>query len=160
MRFLAFVGMIRFASRNTSCYNFPDFWLRSSVVEQRTHKPLVVGSNPTAATNNMNNISLDDFQKLELKIGKVISAGRVDGSDKLLKLQVDLGEEQRQILAGIAQFYEPKEVENKNFTFITNLEPRKMMGLESQGMMLCAEDNGKPVCLTTIAEVPAGSKIR
>lgn len=108
----------------------------------------------------MENISFDDFQKLDLRVGKIISVEKIEHSDKLLKLQVDFGEEKRQILAGIGKFYTPDEIQGKNFTFITNLEPRKTLGIESQGMMLCADSDGKPVCLTPSNDVPAGTKIR
>ena len=77
----------------------------------------------------------------------------------MLKLKVDLGTEHRQILAGIAQFYKPEELEGKDFVFVINLEMRKMMGLESQGMILCADVAGRAVCLTPREPVPAGTKI-
>lgn len=108
----------------------------------------------------MTKITFEEFQKLELRVGKVIKVDKIAGSEKLLKLEVDFGEEKRQILAGIAQYYSPEEIEGKSFTFVTNLEPRKLMGLESQGMMLCADVEGKPVCLAPISDVPAGSKVR
>jgi len=108
----------------------------------------------------MMEVSFEEFQKLDLRVGKIVSAEPVEGSSKLLKLKVDLGTEHRQILAGIQEFYEPKDLLGKNFTFIVNLEPRKMVGLESQGMMLCADTGGQPVCLAPIGDVPAGSKIR
>lgn len=108
----------------------------------------------------MTKITFEEFQKLELRIGKVIKVDKVTGSEKLLQLEVDFGDEKRQILAGISQYYSPEEIEEKSFTFVTNLEPRKLMGLESQGMMLCADVDGRPVCLTPVSDVPAGSKVR
>ncbi len=104
-------------------------------------------------------ITIDDFSKLELKTGKVLEAEAIEGSEKLIKMVVDLGEENtRQILAGIKQWYEPESLVGKTFIFVANLEPRKMMGLESQGMMLAAEGE-KPLPLTPIEECPPGANI-
>ena len=105
-------------------------------------------------------ITFDDFSKVELRIGTVLEAEDVEGSEKLIKLKVDLGEERpRQILAGIRKWYKPVNLRNKQVVVVANLEPRKMMGLESQGMILCAS-SGKPVLLKPSSKVPAGTKIR
>jgi methionyl-tRNA synthetase len=128
------------------------------VVEQRTHKPLVAGSNPAAATI-MSELSFDEFSKIELKVGKVMSAEPIEGSSKLLKLKVDFGLENRQILSGIAEWYKPEDLINHNFVFVTNLAARKMMGMESQGMILCADVDGTAVCLSPVDDVPAGTAI-
>ena len=104
-------------------------------------------------------MTIDEFQKADLRVGKVISAERVEGSEKLLKLQVDIGEP-RQILAGIAKVYPPEELVGKEVIIIANLEPRMMMGMESQGMVLAAHgENGEPILLMPEREVPSGSKI-
>lgn len=105
-------------------------------------------------------IPIEDFLKVEIKIGKIISAERIEGSEKLLKLRVNLGESSlRQILSGVAKAVsEPGELVGKEVPFVTNLEPRMMMGLESQGMMLCASDN-TPVFLHPSREVPPGSSV-
>lgn len=92
-------------------------------------------------------INFDDFAKVEMKVGKIISADPIDGSEKLLKLQVNFGEETRQILSGIAKWYMPEDLINKSAVFVTNLEPRMMMGLESQGMLLAAEGTEKPILI-------------
>lgn len=106
-------------------------------------------------------ISFDDFAKVELKPGKVLSAEPVEGSEKLYKLMVDIGEENpRQILAGIQKFYSPDELIGQTVIIVANLEPRLMMGLESQGMLLAADSGEKPVPLTTSAPVNPGSKVR
>lgn len=133
-------------------------------------------------------ITIDDFTKLEFKVGTVISAEEIDGSEKLLKLQVDFGskvpetsddipsedgihtntlqsdddkkKDIRQILSGIKQWYKPEDLVGKQFVFITNLAPRKMMGLESQGMIMAAEGEERPVPLIPSEKVPNGSKIR
>ncbi len=108
----------------------------------------------------MGKITFEDFQKLEFQIGKIISAEKVEKSDKLLKLEVDFGEEKRQVISGIAKEYLPEDLVNKEFTFITNLEPRSIMGLESQGMILAADVEGKAVLLSPTSEIPPGTKIR
>lgn len=105
-------------------------------------------------------ISFDDFSKLDIRIGKILSAEKVEGADKLIKLQVDFGEEKRQIVSGIAEFYAPEDLIEKEFPFLINLEPRTLRGVESHGMILAADIDGKPVLLQPEEEVPAGSKIR
>lgn len=106
-------------------------------------------------------ITIDDFSKIELKVGRVISAEPIEGSDKLLKLMVDLGEEQpRQILSGIAKHYQPADLIDKQVTIIYNLEPRMMMGLESQGMVLAAGDGDSVSLLMPDKDMPAGSRIK
>lgn len=105
-------------------------------------------------------ITIDDFAKVELKIGTAIEAEDIEGSEKLLKLQVDLGEEKpRQILAGVKQWYKPEDLKGKQVIVVANLEPRMMMGLESQGMILCA-DGSKPIFLKPSQKVSPGTKIR
>lgn len=109
-------------------------------------------------------ITIDDFAKLELKVGTVLKAEDIEGSEKLLKLRVDIGEDPpaggpRQILAGIKEWYKPQDLTDKQFVFITNLEPRVMMGLQSQGMILCAGDE-KPIPLMPQEKVHNGAKIR
>eukprot|EP01136_Pigoraptor_vietnamica_P005709 Opistho-1_new@37702 len=89
-------------------------------------------------------IVFDDFAKIDLKVGKIVSAEKVEKADKLLKLSVDLGFETRTIVSGIALHFTPKEIIGKQVTVVTNLAPRKMRGIESNGMILMAEDaNGK-----------------
>jgi methionyl-tRNA synthetase len=85
-------------------------------------------------------ITIDDFTKLDIRVGKVLTAERMEKSNKLLKLTVDTGVDQRTVLSGIAQHYSPEEMVGKQVTLIANLAPRKMMGIESQGMILMAED--------------------
>ena len=107
----------------------------------------------------MENISFDDFKKIEIRIGKILSAERVENSHKLLKLQVDFGTEQRQILAGIAKFYEPEALIGKLCPFAFNLAPKMMGDIESQGMILCA-DNGEPVLLHPDKDILPGSVVK
>lgn len=106
-------------------------------------------------------INIEDFFKVEIKIGKILSAEKVEGSEKLLKLMIDIGEETpRQILSGVARAIpEPETIVGKMVPILTNLAPRMMMGMESQGMMLCA-DNGLPVLLHPTEDVPPGSIVK
>jgi len=108
----------------------------------------------------METIKFEDFAKLEIRIGKILTAERVEDSNKLLKLQVDFGDEQRQILAGIAKFYEPENLVGKECPFAFNLEPKSLGGLESQGMILCPSDETGPVLLHPDKPVPPGAKIK
>lgn len=105
-------------------------------------------------------ISFDEFKMLDLRVGKVISADRVPGADKLLRLTVDIGEEQRQVVAGIAQWYAPEELVGRQVVVVANLAPARIRGVESRGMLLAADVNGTAVLLQPDKEVPAGSLIR
>jgi len=104
-------------------------------------------------------INFEEFQKIDLKVGKIVKAERVEGSEKLLKLEVDLGEEKRQLVAGIAKFYQPKDLISREIVIVVNLEPRALMGIKSQGMLLAADNKGKPILLKPDKEVPPGTKI-
>ena len=105
-------------------------------------------------------ISFDDFIKLDLRIGTVRAAGRVEGADKLLALTIDFGTEERQIVAGMAEYLEPEHFVGKQVPVIVNLPPRRLRGVESQGMLLAADVEGKPVLLHPEDKVPPGSIIR
>jgi methionine--tRNA ligase beta chain len=102
-------------------------------------------------------IKFDDFQKIDLRVGKVLEAEKVEGSEKLLKLIVDLGSEKRQLVAGIAKYYKPQDLIGKEIVVVANLEPKKLMGIESQGMLLAANVDGEPVILIPEKEVPPGT---
>ena len=108
----------------------------------------------------MEQINISDFEKLDIKIGKIVSAGRIENSDKLLKLEIDLGSEKRQIVAGIAEQYAPDEIVGKQIPVLINLKPAKLRGVESQGMILAADNNGKAVLLHPERETKAGSKVK
>jgi methionyl-tRNA synthetase len=107
-------------------------------------------------------ITIDDFAKVELRVGQIKSAERIQGADKLLKLMVDIGDEVRQVLAGIALGYTPEELVGRKVVVVTNLAPRKMRGLESNGMLLAASAgaDGKPVLCTFAEDIPVGSKVK
>ncbi len=108
-------------------------------------------------------IDITDFTKVELRVGEVLSAERIPKADKLLLLSVDIGEEKpRQILAGIALYYEPDKLIGRKIAVVSNLKPRKMRGYESQGMLLAASvgEEGKPVLATFTEEVPNGARLK
>ena len=108
-------------------------------------------------------IEIDDFAKVDLRVGQVLSAERVPKADKLLLLKVDLNEEQpRQLLAGIAQYYEPEKLIGRKVVVVANLKPRKLRGFESQGMVVAASygEEGRPVLATFTEDVPNGARLK
>ncbi|WP_448584415.1 methionine--tRNA ligase subunit beta [Thermocrinis sp.] len=104
-------------------------------------------------------ISLEDFIKLDIRVAKVLSAERVEGSEKLIKLKVSLGNEERTLMAGIAKHYSPEELVGKKIIVLANLRPRKIFGVESQGMLLAASDGEHLSVLIPERDVKEGSKI-
>jgi methionyl-tRNA synthetase len=115
-------------------------------------------------SNAKETIQYDDFAKLDLRVGKVTEASEHPNADKLLVLKVDLGDQERQIIAGIKQFYDPQDLVGKSIVIVANLAPRKMRGLESQGMLLAASETGedelrKVVVLSPDQEVAPGSSV-
>jgi methionyl-tRNA synthetase len=106
-------------------------------------------------------INIDDFVKVDLRVAQILVAERVPKADKLLRLEVDLGYEKRQILAGIAQYYEPEKLIGRKIVIVVNLAPRKMRGLESNGMLLAASlPDGAPVLASFLEEVPLGARLK
>jgi methionyl-tRNA synthetase len=122
----------------------------------------VAGAGAAVAPAPGAKITIDDFAKVELRVGVVKSAEKVQGADKLLKVMVDIGDEVRQVLAGIALAYAPEELVGRKVVVVTNLAPRKMRGQESNGMLLAASDgaDGKPVLVTFAEDIPAGAKVK
>ena len=107
-----------------------------------------------------NTVSFDDFMKMDIRIGKILEAEKVAKSNKLLKMKVDTGLDQRTIVSGIAKYFKPEEVIGKQVSVLANLAPRKIMGVESQGMILLAEDqDGKLVFVAPDDEVTNGSTV-
>ena len=105
-------------------------------------------------------IVFEDFAKIDLKVGKIVSAEKVEKADKLLKLSVDLGFETRTIVSGIALHFTPEEIVGKQVTVVTNLAPRKMRGIESNGMILLAEDaDGKLHFINPETEINPGAGV-
>ncbi|HEV8666279.1 MAG TPA: methionine--tRNA ligase [Candidatus Paceibacterota bacterium] len=107
----------------------------------------------------MEPISIDDFKKVEITVGEIVSAEPIEGSEKLLKLKINFGTEERQVLSGIAAYFpDPNELVGKRVAFATNLAPRMMMGLESRAMILASGGGEEPLSLLTSTATP-GSKI-
>jgi methionyl-tRNA synthetase len=115
-----------------------------------------------AATQEPQHITIDDFVKVDLRVAQILVAERVPKADKLLRLEVDLGYEKRQILAGIAQYYEPEKLIGRKIVIVANLAPRKMRGLESNGMLLAASlpPDGAPVLAGFLEDVPLGARLK
>lgn len=109
-----------------------------------------------------NKITIDDFLKVELRVGEVKFAEKVKGADKLLRIEVDIGTEVRQIVAGIAKAYEPEKLIGRKVVIVANLAPRKLRGLESNGMIVAASlgDEGQPVLAGFLEDVPVGAKLK
>ena len=105
-------------------------------------------------------ISFDEFKKLDLRVGKILKAEPIEGSEKLVRLEVDLGLEQRQLVAGIAQHYAPDALVGRQIVVVANLEPRVLKGVESQGMLLAADMDGEPILLAPERDVPPGSVVK
>lgn len=118
------------------------------------------GKDTQADTPFVPRISYDDFAKLDIRLGTIVSVEVVEGADKLLRFQVDFGEEQRQILSGIREYFaDPQELLGKQCPFVTNLAPRVIRGFESQGMILAASHNELFGLLTPHQTLPAGSRV-
>jgi methionyl-tRNA synthetase len=122
----------------------------------------VVAAAPAAVVPASNTITIDDFAKVELRVGQVKVAEKVKGADKLLRLEVDLGTEVRQIVAGIAKAYDPEKLIGRKVVIVANLAPRKLRGLESQGMIVAASlgDDGVPVLAGFLEDVPNGARLK
>jgi methionyl-tRNA synthetase len=122
--------------------------------------PAAPATPTTPAGAESGTITIEDFMKIKLRSGKVLAAEKVAGADRLLKLTVDIGAEQRTVLAGIALQYAPEALVGKCVVLVANLAPRKMRGIESQGMILAADDDGKPIVATFESDVPPGAVVR
>lgn len=106
-------------------------------------------------------ISFDDFQKLDMRVGKIVEAEEITGSRNLIRMAVDFGFEKRQSVAGLLQYYKPEELVGKKYAFVLNLQRRRFMGVESQCMILAAEDNaGNVILVKPEKDVDTGSRIR
>ena len=132
--------------------------------EKAVDAPVPPASTPApkpAATSPDGKISIEDFAKVELRVGQVKVAERVKGADKLLRLEVDLGTEVRQVVAGIAEAYAPEALVGRKVVIVVNLAPRKLRGLESNGMIVAASpEGGKPVLAAFLEDVPVGTRLK
>jgi len=125
-----------------------------------TEQAAPVVTAPTVSEAEPSFITIDDFAKVQLRVGKVLEAERIPKADKLLRLQVDLGSEKRQILAGIAQHYSPDDMIGRSVVIVANLAPRTLRGYESQGMLLAASDESGQLALINPGEIAAGGTVR
>ncbi len=107
----------------------------------------------------MDRVSIDDFKKLDIRIARIRTADRIEGSERLVTLEIEIGEETRTLVAGIGAAYDPTSLPGKEIVVVVNLEPRTLMGVESEGMLLAADDGG-PVLLCPDRGVTPGSKVR
>src|SRR5258706_2050652 len=137
----------------------------SPVQSSEARQPAAMSASQTAPAKPAaaipdGNISIDDFAKVELRVAQVKTAERVKGADKLLRLEVDLGTEVRQLVAGIAEAYEPETLISRKVVIVANLAPRKLRGLESNGMIVAASpEGGKPVLASLLGDVPVGTRM-
>lgn len=116
--------------------------------------------NPQPAAEPSPRIAIGRFLEIQLRVARVIAAERIPKTDFLLKLEVDLGDERRQLVAGIAARYSPEELVGKQVIVVANLEPATIRGVQSQGMLLAADDGGGPVVATFEVEVRPGTQVR
>ncbi len=118
--------------------------------------------NPQSPAPVSDKISIEDFAKVDMRVGQVVAAERVEGAKKLLKLNVDIGAEVRQVVAGIAEAYAPEQLVGMKVVIVTNLQPRKLRGVESNGMIVAAsiDPGGKPVLVTFKEDVPNGARLK
>ncbi len=139
-----------------------------AVEEEKEDKKVATAASPTATsatkpatTEPDGKISIEDFAKVELRVGQVKVAEKVKGADKLLRLEVDLGTEVRQVVAGIAEAYAPETLVGRKVVIVVNLVPRKLRGLESNGMIVAASpEGGKPVLASFLEDVPVGTRLK
>lgn len=104
-------------------------------------------------------INFEDFSKVDLRVAKILEAVKVDGSSKLIKVIIDLGHEKRQVLAGIGEYYLPEELVGKNVVVVTNLLPRKIMGFDSEAMILAVKNSNNLSLLSIEKDIEVGSRI-
>lgn len=147
-------------------------------MSENTNTPVNPTINANPAVNPTTNINFDDFLKVKMAVGKVLSAEKVEGSPKLLKLSVDFGEKNetevesknevgeivtqhktRQVLSGIAKSFQPEDLVGNSFVFVINLEPRSIMGMESQAMILAGHDEQGLALFSPTREIPSGTQL-
>jgi methionyl-tRNA synthetase len=135
---------------------------KPAIAEQAPAQPAVAPVAAPAAAPAGEKISIEDFAKVEMRVGEIITAEPIPKATKLLKLQVDIGTEVRQVCAGIAEYYQPEQLIGMKVVLVTNLQPRKLRGVESNGMIVAASvgDEGRPVLATFKEDVPKGAKLK
>lgn len=133
---------------------------RLELEKKQPEAPVKAKKEEPKATASLDYITIEDFAKVDLRVGKVLAAEKVEKADKLLKLQIDLGQERRQVVSGIAQHYAPEDLVGKNVILVANLKPAKLRGIESAGMILAATDQNGLVLATLDGEITPGSKVK
>jgi methionyl-tRNA synthetase len=133
---------------------FPRVALKDFLKEEETRQA------PSKKEEKMDMITFDEFKKMDLRVGEILTAEKVEGTDKLVKMEVDIGTEKRTMVAGVADVYSPEELTGKKVTVIVNLKPAVIRGIESRGMLLAAEIEGKAIIPFFDKDVPAGAKVR
>ena len=128
------------------------------MAEENSSPPASAGAASQAAQETK--ISLEDFARVQMRVGQIVEAEKVAGSRKLMKLMVDIGTEVRQVVAGIAEAYDPASLINRKVVLVTNLKPAKLMGVESNGMIVAASVDGRPVLATFTEDVPNGARLK
>jgi len=108
----------------------------------------------------MEEITFDEFERMDLRVAEILEAERVEGTQKLVKLEVDIGTERRQMVAGVAEAYPPETLVGKRIIVVANLKPARIRGVESQGMLLAADTGEKPIIPFLEENVPPGTKVR
>ncbi len=138
--------------------------MRALEEQEAARQAALVGKAPAAqpAAEQAAKISIDDFAKVEMRVGRVLEAEPVKGASKLLKLKVDIAEpEPRTLVAGIAEAYTPEQLIGRKVVIVANLEPRKLRGVESNGMIVAASvEGGKPVLAGFLEDVPVGARLK
>jgi len=118
------------------------------------------GEQEKPAAPRPDQVKIDHFFKIQLRVACVLSAERIEGTDKLMRLQVDLGDEQRQLVAGIAEAYAAEEIVGRRIVVVANLKPARIRGVESQGMLLAADLDGRPSLVSVEDGVAPGTRVR
>jgi methionyl-tRNA synthetase len=136
-------------------------FLKEMKMSEEKQEPVAPeAATPTAQPVVEARISIEDFAKVQMRVGQVLEAERVEGSRKLIKMRVDIGTEIRQVVAGIAGAYEPASLLNRKIIVVANLKPAKLMGIVSDGMVLAATAGDKPVLATFAEDVPNGALLK
>ena len=135
--------------------------IEDEVIQKQTQQLAVVPDRKSQIPELKSQIGIDDFKKIDLRVATVLAAEKVPKSEKLLKLKVSLGDSERQIVAGIAQHYKPDGLVGKKIVVVANLQPAKIMGQESQGMLLAASEGNNHLTILTVAEdIGEGSVVK
>jgi methionyl-tRNA synthetase len=128
--------------------------------EDKHDAPTREPGTPSAQPAAHQRISIEEFAKVEMRVGQILQAERIEGSRKLIKMRVDIGSEIRQAVAGIAGAYEPASLVNRKIILVVNLKPAKLMGVVSDGMVLAAVDGDRPILATFTEDVPNGALLK